>query len=107
MDVYRCPLCTERVLCLLSAPGCVGVSLEGTNFRERRKGEVRRIPLPRTPVNKGKRRAGATLSPGPSLCERTSPIGQPVWPSPAVETPTPQARRAWFGRTQTYCHRGR
>ena len=29
------------------------------NFRERRKGEVLRIHLPRTPVNKGKRKAGA------------------------------------------------
>ena len=31
------------------------------NFREGPKGEVRRILLPRTPVNKGKRRKGRSL----------------------------------------------
>jgi hypothetical protein len=31
------------------------------NFAEYPKGEVRRIPLPRTPVNKGKRRKGRSL----------------------------------------------
>jgi hypothetical protein len=40
VDVHHPPLCTERVLRLLSAWDRVGVSLEGTNFRERRKGEV-------------------------------------------------------------------
>ena len=39
----------RRACCM---PG--GYSLY-TNFRERRKGEVRRIPIPRTPVNKGKK----------------------------------------------------
>src|SRR5215211_1785062 len=31
------------------------------NFAESPKGEVRRIPLPRTPVNKGIKRVGATI----------------------------------------------
>jgi hypothetical protein len=35
------------------------------NFAESPERELRRIPIPRTPVNKGKRRAGATM-PGPS-----------------------------------------
>src|SRR5829696_10474068 len=36
------------------------------NFRESPKGEVRRIPIPRTSVNKGKKRKGAEESPPPS-----------------------------------------
>ena len=40
--------------------------LEG-NFRELWKGEVRRIHIPRTPVNKGKKGAEAANSPGPQL----------------------------------------
>jgi hypothetical protein len=34
------------------------------DFAELRKGEVRRIPIPRTPVNKGKHKAGTFDSPG-------------------------------------------
>src|SRR5688572_914856 len=56
------------------------------NFRECPKGEVRRILIPRTPVNKGKKKAEAVMSPGPhnsgsrtlcrayfALCATTSP----------------------------------
>ena len=45
-----------------------------TNFRESPKGEVRRIPIPRTPVNKGseKRRGRASYSSRPlALCLST------------------------------------
>jgi hypothetical protein len=35
------------------------------NFLELRQREVRRISLPRTPVNKGIKRAGAAKNPGP------------------------------------------
>src|SRR5215207_5481441 len=51
MDVYRCPLCTERVLRLLGAWDRVGVSLEGANFRELRTGEVSRTPSWRSSQN--------------------------------------------------------
>jgi hypothetical protein len=34
------------------------------NFGECPKGELRRIPIPRTPVNKGKKKAGTFDSPG-------------------------------------------
>jgi hypothetical protein len=36
------------------------------NFLELRYGEVRRIPLPRTPVNKGKRKDRSLVRLGPS-----------------------------------------
>src|SRR5215211_4840855 len=51
MDVYHCPLCTERVLRLLGAWDRVGVSLEGANFLELRTRELRRTPFPRTSEN--------------------------------------------------------
>jgi hypothetical protein len=51
MDVYHCPLCTERVLRLLGAWDRVGVSLEGANFLELRSRELRRTSLLRTRVN--------------------------------------------------------
>ena len=37
------------------------------NIRECPKGEVRRIPIPRTPVNKGKRKSRAPNKPDPRL----------------------------------------
>src|SRR5215210_2506526 len=67
MDVYHCPLCTECVLRLFGAWDRVRVSLEGANFRELRKGEVRRIPLPRTWVNKGKGEGPGPVGPQPCL----------------------------------------
>src|SRR5215208_4245757 len=48
MDVYHCPLCTERVLRLFGAWHRVEVSLEGANFLELRTREVRRKPHRRT-----------------------------------------------------------
>jgi hypothetical protein len=73
---------------------------------------VPRISLPRTPVNK--RRQPPALphyyaTPDPLWRRRaviSSPYRRaqrfslrPAWPSPAVESPTPQARRAWSART--------
>src|SRR5919112_3377032 len=61
-DEEAVPPCSFRVL----AAASVGL-LATANFRECPKGELRRIPIPRTPVNKGKkkRRAGA-ITPRPS-----------------------------------------
>src|SRR5215203_1027570 len=40
-------------------------NLHNSNFVEFYKGEVRTIPLPRTPVNKGKRKDRDVICPGP------------------------------------------
>jgi hypothetical protein len=40
----------------------LGRCLRVANFLELRQGEVRRIPLPRTPVNKGRERKGRSCS---------------------------------------------
>jgi len=45
--------CINRRACLLMV--LLECCLVGANFRESPKGEVRRIPIPRTPVNKGKK----------------------------------------------------
>jgi hypothetical protein len=52
------------------APGLVnlrGVRQASPNFRELRTSEVRRIPLPSTPVNKGMKRRAGVWKPGPQL----------------------------------------
>src|SRR5215217_4788391 len=59
------------------------------NFREYPKGEVRRIPLPRTPVNKGKKKGWGPRGPQPSIVKR--PIAYPL-PASAAHTAKPSAR---------------
>jgi hypothetical protein len=52
----------------LSRAGCKSpIFMLGANFGESPKGEVRRIPLLRTPVNKGKRKGRVFLAPTPHL----------------------------------------
>jgi hypothetical protein len=48
------------------------------NFRELRYGEVRRIPLPRTRLNRDKKKeAGLLLHPSLLLLARLTSLGQP------------------------------
>jgi hypothetical protein len=51
--LWRSPILGEGQvgLALQPRPG----PMQGVNFRESDKGEVRRIPIPRTPVNRGER----------------------------------------------------
>src|SRR5829696_6153030 len=50
-------------------------NVRAANFLERRLGESRRLPLPRTPPNRARRGAGAADSPSPQL---STPIIGPV-----------------------------
>src|SRR5215204_301818 len=65
------------------------------NFVELRKGEVRRIPLPRTPVNKGKRRAWMS-----SPCSQILSFALNVLPSSRRTPPrvVPRIRRSPLAR---------
>jgi hypothetical protein len=77
MDVYYRPLRTECVLCLLSARGCVGDSLEGTNGAIRRHRPFKLRPhdfLPQsTNTFPHQQRSDRGLRPGArTLCSRHS-----------------------------------
>jgi hypothetical protein len=61
-SISRCRFCLRRK-CL----SCTELMAAGRSRPQHPGCEVRGTPLSRTPVNKGKRRAGTTRSPGPSL----------------------------------------
>ena len=68
-----CPLSQKGGTRGLAPPSCTTkVSMRGykawRNFRESPKGEVRRIPIPRTPVNKGKRKDQSYYAPALPSC---------------------------------------
>src|SRR5215211_1308626 len=59
---FLCPFCHNTTLQHYRLP-----SVTATVTNEKIQGELPRIPIPRTPVNKGKRRAEIPQDPGPSL----------------------------------------
>src|SRR5215217_3857936 len=68
-------------------PNAVFLEMFSTNFRELRHGEVRRMPLPRTCVNKDEKIGGSRLlyaPTPPSLAYRTSVPPAPVLGCPSV-----------------------